>query len=302
MRDHLIPARKIIQPHLPPTVLHRPTLVDILKQSIEEPSSICKLVLLCAPAGYGKTTLLADFATHSSVRCCWYFCDSSDRHIMTFLEVLLASVRQHFPLFGQELDTWFAHAAEFLSAKEVRYLELFVDKFVAACKEDITERFALFLCNFHEISQNEQINLLVNRLLDSLPQHCVIAIEGRAIPALELVSLLSRYQMVSIGSSTLSLSVQEIQALANVVHAGPLTEKEASRLREAFDGWVAGILRGTRLGHASLRSFPGASLTTRSGQAIRMDRQNLFAYLVNEVFKQEEEVYAFLKELRFYRG
>ncbi len=293
MNHQIIPARKIVQPRLSPTIMHRAPLVETLRQSIEEPSSICKLILLCAPAGYGKTTLLADFATHSGVRCCWYFCDSSDQDIATFVATLLASIRQHFPLFGQELDNWLAHSAEFLNAGDEHYLGLFVNKFVAACEERVAERFAIFLCNYHEVGQNERINLLVNRLLDYLPQHCVIAIESRAVPALELVSLLSRYQMISIGSGTLSLSTQEIQVLAEILHVEPLSAEEASRLREDFDGWVAGLLLGTRLGRASLLTSPGIF----RGPTIRLDRQNLFAYLVKEVFKQEPEVYAFLKEM-----
>lgn len=291
-------SRKVLQPYLPPTILHRSSLIEELRARIEEPSSICKLVLLCAPAGYGKTTLLADFSTHTHTSCCWYFLESSDNDISTFLEILIISIRQRFPQFGKELDIWLTYArqAGLFNSTETQHLDTFIDKFVAASKSEIDKRFAIFICNYHEIHMNEQINTLINRLLKYLPSHCVIAIESRAIPVLEFVSLISRYQMFSIGSNVLSFTVQEIQSLAQILQVRVFSDEEATSLREAFGGWIAGILLGTRLGQAQFLSYPNDTLTTWSAPAIRMDRQSLFTYLANEVFKREPEIYAFLKE------
>src|SRR6266702_2579365 len=103
--------RKFVDPALPPTILHRESLVtrlnDILvgrESEAKEGAPHCKLMLLCAPAGYGKTTLLADFARDTSIPCCWYFLDRSDVDKITFLENLLASIRQRFRQFGAALD------------------------------------------------------------------------------------------------------------------------------------------------------------------------------------------------------
>lgn len=291
-------SRKILQPYLPPTIFHRSSLIEDLRIRIEEPSSICKLVLLCAPAGYGKTTLLADFANHTHTPCCWYFLESSDNDISTFLEILISSIRQRFPCFGKELDTWLTYARDvgLFDSLETQHLYAFVDKFVAASKSEINERFAIFICNYHEIHKNMQINTLINRLLEFLHPDCVIAIESRAIPALELVPLISRYQMFSIGSNVLSFTVQEIQCLAQILQVRVFSDEEATSLREAFGGWIAGILLGTRLGQAQFLSHSDDTQTTWNAPAIRMDRQSLFAYLANEVFKREPEIYAFLKE------
>src|SRR2546421_5063924 len=102
---------KIVAPVLPLTILHRESLVTRLCEnvsagrfSLEGEEAYHMLILLCAPAGYGKTTLLADFARSTNIPCCWYFLDQNDTDRYTFLSGLLASIRHRFPGFGAALD------------------------------------------------------------------------------------------------------------------------------------------------------------------------------------------------------
>src|SRR5215472_10944117 len=89
----------------------RPALVQRLSEAIVGSSSgstaesfAHKLVLLQAPAGYGKTTLLADFARATTIPCCWVVLDRSDMDPVIFLETLLMSIRERFPTSGAILD------------------------------------------------------------------------------------------------------------------------------------------------------------------------------------------------------
>src|SRR5437763_128982 len=114
---------KITAPILPTTIVHRKALVTRMRALIAaeqfgsqeytaENVAHYKLFLLCAPAGYGKTTLLADFAQSTSIPCCWYFLDQKDTDRYTFLSGLLASIRYCFPGFGAKLDSLLALASE----------------------------------------------------------------------------------------------------------------------------------------------------------------------------------------------
>src|SRR5690349_18200697 len=91
---------KIAAPRLPPGVLRRRRLLDLLHQDL--PSR--KLFLVVAPAGYGKTTLLVDFAADAPFPLCWYALGPEDRDPKLFLAHLAASVRAQFPGFGEPLN------------------------------------------------------------------------------------------------------------------------------------------------------------------------------------------------------
>ncbi len=69
--------------------IHRERLVDALHGEIAR-----KLIVIAAPAGYGKTTLLADFAAHTDIPVCWVGLTEADRDVMSFATVLLASLKR----------------------------------------------------------------------------------------------------------------------------------------------------------------------------------------------------------------
>src|SRR5881628_4252007 len=81
-----------------PAIIRRQRLIDLLSQAVER-----RIALVSAPAGYGKTTLLLDFAQSRSEPVCWYALDERDRDLRTFLRYVVASGQKQFPEFGAEL-------------------------------------------------------------------------------------------------------------------------------------------------------------------------------------------------------
>ncbi|MEO7020990.1 MAG: tetratricopeptide repeat protein [Ktedonobacteraceae bacterium] len=293
------PLRKIIQPYAPPNILHRDSLVKVLQEVIS-PSSISsthyKLVLLCTPAGYGKTTLLVDFAQSVDIPCCWYSLERSDADAYTFLSTLLESIQQCFPHFGEMLTKQLEHlfSMDRIVSNNIRHLKEFANMLFLEIDASITTRFAIFFCNYQEVNESEEINTLVNWMIKSLPMQCVIGIESRVIPALDLTSLLSQRELFGLGSNNLRFTVADICDLARLQKL-ELSSEEAAELTRSFDGWIAGILLGTSLGETFFSSVLGSSMSWGT-PALHMDRQNVLAYLMDKIFKREPEVYAFLKE------
>lgn len=295
--------RKIIPPTLPPSLLHRQQLVAALNDVLEGAAPLIvgrKLIFLCAPAGYGKTTLLADFAKHTSFTCCWYFLDSTDADKTVFLRTLIESIRFHFPQFGETLDQLLnsAIAAEANSEVSFYRYETIVDTFANAIATEINERVAILLCGYHEISPNRLINKIINRFLASMPLNCTLIIESRAIPDIPLVRLTKERQMFALGASKLRFSIQEIRELAHLQQISPLSEEEAEQLNASFGGWIAGILLGTRLGQAQFLSLPASTQPEKGTGNLEIghNQQRLFEYVVQEVFQSEPAAYIFLKE------
>jgi ATP/maltotriose-dependent transcriptional regulator MalT/DNA-binding SARP family transcriptional activator len=292
---------------LPAIHLHREALVSrvngIITGSVvgtvtEARPSPYKLVLLHAPAGYGKTTLLADFARYTSFPCCWYFLDHTDSDRITFLAVLLMNIRQRFPDFGRTLDSLLTGTSSERANNpaNVNYFETIVDTLVNTIETEIPERFAILLCNYQEINELQEMNTLVNYLLQKLPRQCVLVIESRIIPNLDFAQLLAGQMIFGIGIDQLRFTTQQIHKLAQLQGVGPFTDVEAEQMALTFDGWIAGILLGTRLSNLQQfqQSLPTPVFADLPVRAVTS--QYLFSYVVNEVFKSHQAAYTFLKE------
>lgn len=303
--SHLL--RKICRPALPSTVLHRPPLLSMLQEALaitEAEAFRHKLLLLCAPSGYGKTTLLVDFAQQSALPCCWYLLDQSDDPI-NFLRLLIASLRQRFPGFGKSLEGILANRLTFETTQLLHITDLchILNSIVEAIEAEIGEHFALILCNYHEIAHNTEINHLIDHLLTHLPPHSTLIIESRSLPPLNMSTLLARRQVIGLGSTHFRLAASEIHQLAQLQGVTPLTEAEAEYLAKTFDGWITGILIGTKLGNMQLLQMteinepePVKQSSRRHKPVVPIHQQHLFSHLVDDVFGREPEVYQFLRE------
>lgn len=294
------PLRKVTAPLLPFMIVHREALVQRLTEAVVGnapgyPASFphYKLILLEAPAGYGKTTLLTEFSLQSSITCCWYFLDRSDTEPIAFLRVLLASLQQSFPAFGTQLVPLLNSIARSTESSDpYKFLDALVDTLAA----EIPQRFALLLCNYQEVNAYPEITSLVEYLLNRLPVQGVLVLESREIPELDFASLLAGRAMLGVGRELLRFSPQEIRMLARVQNSRELSVDEAERLASAFDGWITGLLLGTRLGDVQLLQRGYAAPLSLEKQGIQIHAQTLFSYVANEVFKRHQQMYAFLKE------
>ena len=295
---HAVKASEKIQaPLVPPTIVHREHLSRILGKALgssedTKASTPYSFVLLCAPAGYGKTTLLADTVQRYALPCCWYFLDHSDRSGVLFLETLLASIRQRFPDFGPHLGTLLAENLQRDGPVSARVL----DALLGVLASDIPERCILALCNYQEVNESPAIKEIVSHLLRYLPQQCRLVIESRARPDLDLAPLMTSRKMFGLSSRGLQFSAQELYALAQVQDLPALSEEEAARLVATFDGWITGILLGSRFGSTQFESFTPGERTTPT---LHANRHQLFSFVVTEAFRNEEEMYTFLKDTSF---
>ncbi len=115
------------------------------------------------------------------------------------------------------------------------------------------------------------------------------------MPSLALVPLIARRQMFAIGSDGLRFTPQEVYDLAQLQGNTRLSQQEAAQLNSSFEGWIAGILLGSRLGYSQFQrsAFPSSQHWGES--ALLTNQAQLMTYVEQEVFKHEMPTYEFLK-------
>ena len=275
--DISIVKTKILVPRRRRNLLHRARLVDFIHEHIDR-----KLILISASAGYGKTSLLMDFAHDTELPVCWYSLDEWDRDPRVFLEYLVASVRERFPHFG---DRTLGGLRGGVHGEGLRSI---VGTLVNEIHEVVPEYFALVIDDYHLVSDSKDVTSLFSFLLRRLPENCHILLSSRTttlgLPSIELVA---RGELEGLGNDDLKFTGDEIQRLLRQNHNLDLPGEEAERLAQQSEGWITAILLTTHT------LWKGLLHTMALAQG---DDSQIFAYLAREVLQQQpEEVQDFLR-------
>ncbi len=268
---YLIPGRRA-------DLLRRPRLLDFMHEHVDR-----KLVLVSAPAGYGKTSLLIEFAHDTDLPVCWYSLDVADRDPRVFAEYLLAAIRHRFPQFGQ-------HAQALLESSErLTDTDALVAVLVNEIYEEIPDYFVLVLDDYHQVNPSEPVNYLLDSLLQRLPENCHVIIASRTIPTLTprgLALLTARQEVAGLGARELRFTPQEIQELVQQNYHQVLPDEAAQELARQSEGWITGILLSTQTAWKDL--LAGVARLRGTGLSV-------YDYLASEVFAQQApEVQRFL--------
>ena len=223
----------------------RERLVDLLRT---DPATMPRLVLVSAPAGFGKTTLLtqwlsqwltpgrAEDPTHRRTpparRVGWLSLDAADAELRTFLSHLMAALKAFGPEVGAEalalMDTERALPVEDIVASLVNDLDALEGATVVA------------LDDYHVIDAPE-VHGAVALLLDHLPPQVTLAMTTRADPPLPLSRLRARGQLLEIRAADLRFTAEEADAFLNHVMGLRLAAAQVTALEARTEGWAAGL-------------------------------------------------------------
>jgi len=232
MLDH-ITYTAFLQPHRRSNLLTRPRLNRLLSQLLQS-----RLTLIIAPAGYGKTSLLIDFAQQSGLPICWYTIDQSDFELIRFLENLVSALAYRNPGFG-------GMALPFI--QDVFLPEVGMDRVVTVLVNEIFEKIKhpcyLFLDDFHLVGENKEIRDFLNRLIQRMGENCHLILSSRKPPLLtHLDAMFAHSQAGFLGMEELAFQPVEIQQLALQNYSVILSLEEAQQIAQETDGWITGFI------------------------------------------------------------
>lgn len=268
---------KVRTPQLRDSVLRRHRLVNYLHANIQH-----KLILVSAGAGYGKTTLLIDYAHETDLPVCWYSLDRHDSDVLTFAEYLVGSIRERFPDFGASVLDYIESAHH--SPDDVEPL---IRLLVNEIEDHTGDYFVIILDDYHEIIESESVNAVVDGMLRYLPDHCHLILASRSIPRrLTLTRLAARQEVVGLGVSDLRFTSDEIRAALDHLGYDDLTPEQVQIVAQRTEGWITGVLLAAQASRGS---------TTQEILQLTGSSAGIFDYMADEVLaRQTAEMQRFL--------
>jgi len=261
------------------THLKRERLVDQIHHWIDR-----KLLLIRAPAGYGKTSLLVELAQETDLEVCWYTIEEQDSDVSVFLTYLVASIARRFPTFGQRTT----RILQNLGGQIHTQLRVCASTLADEILNNVPDYFFLILDDYHTLTSDSYVHEFARLLLDFMPEQCHLIISSRTVPPLPLIRLAARQQMAAIGVDELRFSEQEIQQLASKKLGRTVTADQVHSLARHTDGWITAIWLSANMGWE-------AFLDKNRSMTAGLTETGIYDYLMSEVFGlQPKDVQLFL--------
>lgn len=252
----------------------RPRLRDQMNVGLSH-----RLTLVSAPAGFGKTTLVADWANELDLPIAWLSLDEGDNELSRFVTYTVAALQQIDPELGQD-------TLRLLQMSEKPSSEAIITLLINQL-DTLEQKILLVLDDYHVIN-NLDVHQAVSLLIEQLPSYLHLIILSRTDPPFPLARLRVRQQMTEIRDKELRFTEAEATAFFNKSMSLELPPDDVAALEARTEGWIAGLqlaalsLRGHKDKHQFVKNFAGS-------------HRQVIDYLSEDVLKlQDERVQNFL--------
>ena len=252
----------------------RQRLIDRLNQGI-----MGKLVLVSGPAGFGKTTILSEWAAQCPHPVAWLSLDEKDNDWKRFVIYLVRALQKKVGDIGGEILELLQSAMPLDEAGLITYL---INQIVG-----VRHSFTIVLDDYHEIS-NPRIHELMLGILENQPSHMHLVVSTRADPPWPLARWRAKGELSEFRLQDLRFSIEESATLLNEVMNLGLSAEAISQLDARTEGWVAGL----KMAALSLQRREDVSGFIQSFSG---SHRFIFDYLIDEVLEGlSQEIRGFL--------
>ena len=268
---------KLYIPQWRPGLVSRLRLIERMHQGIER-----KLTLVSAPAGFGKTTLLAEWlaaAPAGERTAAWVSLDQSDNDPALFWAYFITALQKIQSGVGKR-------ALSLLHSPQPPPIESVLTTLINEINA-IEDDFPLILDDFHVIDA-QPVHSGIAFLLDHLPPQMHLVIASRSDPLLPLSRLRGRGESTELRAADLRFTPDEAASFLNEVMGLDLSAADVAALEARTEGWIAGLqlaalsMQGREDLHGFVAAFSG-------------DDRYIVDYLIEEVLeRQPERVRSFL--------
>jgi LuxR family maltose regulon positive regulatory protein len=221
-------ATKLHLPRPRAQLVPRSHLVERLQQGVAG-----ALTLVSAPAGYGKTTLLAQWRASTRTPVAWLSLEPEDNEPTRFLMYLIAALQTLDPHLGAPAEALLRPPQP---AEPETVLTVLANDLMRGPGED----FALVLDDYHVV-EAPPIHRALKYLVEHLPPQMHLIIATRADPPLPLARLRARGQLTELRASELRFGAAESGTFLEEVMGLHLSQEDVATLQARTEGWIAGL-------------------------------------------------------------
>ena len=216
---------KLLHPLVRPGTVSRPGLVERLVNHDARP-----IVSVVAPAGYGKTTLLAQWAEHSTQAVAWVSVDEADNDPKVLLTYVAEALDAIEPIGERVFDALASPPSSVPGSVVPRLGSAFAS---------MTSPVTLVLDDVH-LLHNSECRAALSVLADHVPSGSRLVLSGRTEPPLRTARLRAEGKLLEIGVGDLSLTVEEAASLLRAAGV-QVGDEDVAELHRRTEGWSAGL-------------------------------------------------------------
>ena len=278
-------STKLYPAPLRPDFVSRERLFDYLNNW-----NLSKITLISAPAGFGKTSLMAGWVGRSAIPIAWLKLSKTDNQVSEFIRYIYASLGRGYPDFNQGNlpvpDT--TEQSQIVPVANLLLIEI----------ASYPNQILLVLDDYHLI-ENQSIHAYLEYLIEHLPPQAHIFLITRIDPPLPLSRWRGRGELQEVRAADLKFQPDEIKKYIDQVLSYPPDEEQLALITQKTEGWITGI----KLAALSLsRQNP----SERSSRTLNGNQEYIADYLTDEVLSSlSQDVQSFLLQtsiLRYLSG
>jgi LuxR family transcriptional regulator, maltose regulon positive regulatory protein len=275
--QHLLATKLTIPSLCYEKIIHRQRLYWLLDAALYYP-----IVLVSAPTGFGKTTLIAQWAREKEIAAAWVSLEKADNELTRFWCYIMAALNNQQPALYQQIECG-------LKPSSLLQIEVFLTDLINTLMH-LNKNLFLVLDDY-QIITDQAIQHSMIFLLTHLPPQLHLIIVTRSDPPLTIARLRVQGKLTEIRATDLLLTIDETHVFLDQVMDLPLTDQQITTLWQRTEGWIAGLQLATLsiAGHHSTDAIQHF-IDTFAGS-----NRYILPYLFDEVLRpQSAEIQYFL--------